>query len=46
MGYDIEEKIIELKSDKSKIFSRRYSSNENIIEYQFKCGNRPKNNIY
>ena len=46
MGYDIEEKIIELKSVKSKIFSRRDSSNEIIIEYQFKCGNRPKNNIY
>ena len=43
MGYDSENKINELKNDKSKIFARRDSSNGNMIEYHFKCGNRPKN---
>ena len=39
MGYDTEDKIIELKKDKSKIYASKDSSNGNVIKCQLKCGN-------
>ena len=40
MGYNNNEKIEELKKDKSKIYGSRYNLNPNIINAQFKCGTK------
>ena len=40
MGYNNNEKIEELKKDKSKMYASRYNLNPNIINAQFKCGTK------